>query len=116
MRACYGRAPEAAARNQRVPFDAASRFLMLMHGVLLVSQRHRRAHPIERAELQQIADAELPGSADVGACRMGDFEGLHATYAEDDQRWHRFICASAACCYRSLTRSSWRTTAARTMP
>ena len=21
---------------------------------------------------------------------MGDFEGLHATYVDDDQRWHRF--------------------------
>jgi hypothetical protein len=60
------------------------------HGVLLISHRHRPSQPIERAELQRLATAELPGSADVGACRMGDFEGLHATYVEDDQRWHRF--------------------------
>ena len=33
---------------------------------------------------------ELPGDADVGPTRMGDFEGLHATYVEDGQRWQRF--------------------------
>jgi hypothetical protein len=60
------------------------------HGALLISHRHRATHPIERAELEGLANAELPGSADVGACRMGDFEGLHASYIEDDRRWHRF--------------------------
>ena len=66
-------------------------------GVLLISYADKRdshAHkslvPVTRDELQQLADNELPGSADVGPCKMGDFEGLHATYAADGARWHRF--------------------------
>lgn len=59
-------------------------------GVLLISHADKVETPIAREELQRLADAELPGSADVGPCRMGEFEGLHATYVADDARWHRF--------------------------
>ena len=59
-------------------------------GVLLISHADKANVPITSDELQQLADAELPGDADAGACRMGAFEGLHATYAEDGARWHRF--------------------------
>jgi len=59
-------------------------------GVLLISHAERAKNPVAREELHQLASAELPGSADVGECRMGDFEGLHATYVEDGERWHRF--------------------------
>src|SRR6185436_3050632 len=59
-------------------------------GVLLISPAQNSRTPITREELDRLANAELPSSADVGTCRMGDFEGLHATYAEEGQRWHRF--------------------------
>jgi hypothetical protein len=59
-------------------------------GVLLISHADKVKEPVTRDELQQIADGELPGDADVGPCRMGVFEGLHATYAADGARWHRF--------------------------
>lgn len=67
------------------------------HGVLLISHSERPGVPVARAELEALARAELPGSADVGDCRMGDFDGLHATYVEDEQRWHRFYL-----CFGSL--------------
>jgi hypothetical protein len=59
-------------------------------GVLLISYAEKSQTPVTREELEQLARAELPASADAGACRMGDFEGLHATYVERGQRWHRF--------------------------
>ena len=59
-------------------------------GVLLISHTQRPAMPVAREELDRLASGELPASADAGACRMGDFDGLHATYVEDGQRWHRF--------------------------
>jgi hypothetical protein len=59
-------------------------------GVLLISHAQRPQTPVARDELHRLASAELPGSADVGTCRMGDFDGLHATYVAEDQRWHRF--------------------------
>jgi hypothetical protein len=59
-------------------------------GVLLISHAQRSQVPVAREELDRLASAELPASADAGACRMGDFDGLHATYVEDGQRWHRF--------------------------
>lgn len=59
-------------------------------GVLLISFAQKSKMPVAREELDQMASAELPATADVGACRMGDFDGLHATYTEDGQRWHRF--------------------------
>lgn len=59
-------------------------------GVLLISHADKSQTPIAREELMELADAELPGNADVGPCKMGDFEGVHATYAEDGARWHRF--------------------------
>ena len=59
-------------------------------GVLLISHAERARNPVAREELHQLASAELPGAADVGDCRMGDFEGLHATYVEEGERWHRF--------------------------
>lgn len=59
-------------------------------GVLLISHRQRPKNPIARPELYELASAELPGSADAGDCKMGDFEGLHATYVDEGQRWHRF--------------------------
>jgi len=60
------------------------------YGVLLISHTERPGQPVARPELDALAGAELPSTADVGACRMGDFEGLHATYVEDGARWHRF--------------------------
>jgi hypothetical protein len=59
-------------------------------GVLLISHTQRPKNPVAREELEQLASAELPGDADLGECRMGDFDGLHATYVEDGERWHRF--------------------------
>jgi hypothetical protein len=59
-------------------------------GVLLISYAQKSQAPVAREELEQLASAELPASADAGTCQMGDFEGLHATYVEDGQRWHRF--------------------------
>ena len=59
-------------------------------GVLLISQAAKRRTPVTRDELQRVAAAELPPNTDSGACRMGDFEGLHATYVTEDARWHRF--------------------------
>src|SRR5262245_51524814 len=59
-------------------------------GVLLISHAEKSETPVARAELAQLAEAELPGDADVGDSRMGDFEGLHATYASEGDRWHRF--------------------------
>jgi hypothetical protein len=59
-------------------------------GALLISHVEKAKTPVSRHELQQLAAGELPGDADVGEARMGDFEGLHATYVEDAQRWHRF--------------------------
>jgi hypothetical protein len=59
-------------------------------GVLLISHADKRRTPVTREELQRLAAAELPPSADSGECCMGDFEGLHATYVADDARWHRF--------------------------
>jgi hypothetical protein len=59
-------------------------------GVLLISHAQRPAQPVAREELDRLARAELPPGADAGACSMGDFEGLHATYLADGQRWHRF--------------------------
>jgi hypothetical protein len=59
-------------------------------GVLLISHADKAGAPVARDELRRLADAELPGDADVGASRMGDFEGLHATYVASDARWHRF--------------------------
>jgi hypothetical protein len=66
-------------------------------GVLFISQTYKPQTPVSREDLQQIAGAELPGSADVGPSRMGEFEGLHATYTEDNTRWHRFYL-----CYGTL--------------
>lgn len=60
------------------------------YGVLLISHAQRAKNPVAREELQQLAAAELPGDADIGECKMGDFSGLHATYVEEGQRWHRF--------------------------
>ena len=60
------------------------------YGVLLISHTQRPKTPVAREELEQLASAELPGSADLGNARMGDFEGLHASYVEDGERWHRF--------------------------
>jgi hypothetical protein len=59
-------------------------------GVLMISHAQRSQLPVAREELDRLARAELPASADAGACSMGDFEGLHATYVDDGQRWHRF--------------------------
>ncbi len=60
-------------------------------GVLMISHAQRSQMPVAREELDRLARAELPASADAGACSMGDFEGLHATYVDDgQQRWHRF--------------------------
>ena len=59
-------------------------------GVLLISHAAKRRTPVTRDELQELAEAELPQTADRGVCSMGDFEGLHATYVADDARWHRF--------------------------
>jgi hypothetical protein len=59
-------------------------------GVLLISFAHKSRVPIEREELDRLANAELPAAADAGPCKMGDFDGLHATYVEAGQRWHRF--------------------------
>ena len=59
-------------------------------GVLLISHAAKRRTTVTLEELQQLAAAELPPSADSGTCCMGDFEGLHATYVADDARWHRF--------------------------
>ena len=59
-------------------------------GVLLISFAEKSRTPVEREELDRLASAELPGAADAGSCRMGDFDGLHATYIEGGQRWHRF--------------------------
>jgi hypothetical protein len=59
-------------------------------GVLLISAAQKSQTPVAREELARLAAAEVPASADAGACRMGDFDGLHATYIEDGQRWHRF--------------------------
>jgi hypothetical protein len=59
-------------------------------GVLLISFAHKSRVPIAREELDQLASAELPAAADAGTCRMGDFDGLHATYVDAGQRWHRF--------------------------
>ena len=59
-------------------------------GVLLISHAEKDETPVARTELSQLASAELPGEADVGDCRMGDFEGLHATYVADGDRWQRF--------------------------
>ena len=60
------------------------------YGVLLISHSERPKNPVSREELEQLAGAELPGDADLGNTRMGDFEGLHATYIEEGHRWHRF--------------------------
>ena len=60
------------------------------YGVLLISHGDRPKNPVTRHELEQLAAAELPGDADLGNTKMGDFEGLHATYVEDGERWHRF--------------------------
>ena len=59
-------------------------------GVLLISHAQRPQSPVARAELDHSRARSCPGSADVGACRMGDFDGLHATYVAEGQRWHRF--------------------------
>lgn len=59
-------------------------------GVLLISHAEKEGAPVARDELAQLASAELPGDADVGESRMGDFEGLHATYVTEGDRWHRF--------------------------
>jgi hypothetical protein len=59
-------------------------------GVLLISQAAKRRTPIARDELQRLAASELPASADTGACSMGDFEGLHASYVAEGARWQRF--------------------------
>jgi len=59
-------------------------------GVLLISFARKARAPVAREELIQLASAELPASADTGSCRMGDFDGLHATYVEGGQRWQRF--------------------------
>lgn len=56
----------------------------------MISHAEKKGAPVSRQELQQLAAGELPGDADVGPTRMGDFEGLHATYVEDGQRWQRF--------------------------
>ena len=58
--------------------------------VMLISYADKAKSPVTREELQGLADAELPGNADAGSCKMGDFEGLHATYVEEGERWHRF--------------------------
>jgi hypothetical protein len=59
-------------------------------GVLMISHAQRSQMPVAREELVRLARAELPASADAGESRMGDFDGLHATYVDDGQRWHRF--------------------------
>jgi hypothetical protein len=59
-------------------------------GVLLISHAEKKHAPVSRQEIQELASAELPGDADVGKTKMGDFEGLHATYVADGERWHRF--------------------------
>jgi hypothetical protein len=59
-------------------------------GALLISHAQRPAQPVAREELDRLANTELPAGADTGACRMGDFDGLHATYVEGGRRWHRF--------------------------
>jgi hypothetical protein len=59
-------------------------------GVLLISHAEKNDAPVARAELAQLAAAELPGDADVGDGRMGEFEGLHATYTAGGDRWQRF--------------------------
>ena len=59
-------------------------------GVLLISHAQRPQMPVAREELDRLASAELPATADAGTCTMGDFAGLHATYAAEGQRWHRF--------------------------
>jgi len=59
-------------------------------GVMFISHANKLRTPVSSEELQQLAHAELPGSADLGSSRMGDFAGLHATYIEDNTRWHRF--------------------------
>jgi len=59
-------------------------------GVLLISYAEKERSPVARTELEQLASSELPGDADVGETRMGDFEGLHASYAMDGERWQRF--------------------------
>jgi hypothetical protein len=59
-------------------------------GVLMISHAQRSQVPVAREELDRLASAELPASADVGRSRMGDFDGLHATYVDEGHRWHRF--------------------------
>ena len=59
-------------------------------GVLMISHAEKQQTPVARAELEQLAAAELPGDADVGESRMGDFEGLHASYSAQGDRWQRF--------------------------
>ena len=59
-------------------------------GVLLISHAEKDQAPVSRSELAQFAASELPGDADVGESRMGDFEGLHATYIAEGARWQRF--------------------------
>lgn len=59
-------------------------------GVLLISHAEKKRSPVARQELKELADAELPGDADMGETKMGDFTGLHATYVAEGERWHRF--------------------------
>ena len=59
-------------------------------GVLLISHAAKRRTPVTREELQRLAAAELPPDTDSGECRMGDFQGIHASYVAEDARWHRF--------------------------
>ena len=60
------------------------------YGILFISYADKANAPVAREDLQQLADAELPGSAELGPTKMGNLLGLHATYVEDDSRWHRF--------------------------
>lgn len=59
-------------------------------GVLLLSSADKEEGVVELEDLAALARGECPGDASVGPSELGDFRGVHAMYAADGVRWHRW--------------------------
>lgn len=59
-------------------------------GALLVSAVDKSQGPVTHDELAVLARGECPEDASFGDCELGDFRGVHAMYADDGVRWHRW--------------------------
>jgi len=59
-------------------------------GALLITAVDKSGGLVSQDELAALARSECPADASLGDCELGDFRGVHAMYAADGVRWHRW--------------------------